>query len=229
MSMSVENAQMQNSQNKIPGETHITMEERVQRLRAKVTPDAMQPIKPDAIYDVQKQETIKKVESLPFNQFQKAQLILLLLGEQQAIEIDFMNEEEGALEKVQAVVEKAGLSVQHITDRVIRNKPTNMLFIGKNPQKLQELKDAVPQVGAIQDHEKYAHLMGFPQTAIDAFTGKIPRSEKTVNDLPPHLAMLIITSKDHYDDEIAFLERRTELLKKHAPKLYEEMMAYRNS
>src|SRR3989338_64370 len=105
-----------------------------------------------------------------------------------------------------------------------------VLFVARTPETVDDLMRIHPSKGPRAEHEAYAQLMGFPQTAIDAFLRRIPRLPRDEQNatLDSHLIMQMIYSKDHWKDELEFLRERSRIIKQYAPELYEEIMeAYR--
>jgi hypothetical protein len=67
--------------------------------------------------------------------------------------------------------------------------------------------------------------VGYPQTAIDAFIGRIPAfSEKESYYLDPSLIFSIVFSKEHWREEVKIMREWSELVKERAPELYKEAL-----
>lgn len=176
-------------------------------------------------------EDIARIEQLKIGDdgLQRAQIILVLLGEQPAVDI-FLYPENTSPEEVIPVLEQAGLYVRRQEDVNQRGWRATVLFISRTPKLADDLMLAHPSGQWRTEHEAYARLMGFPQTAIDAFLGRIPRlpEEERSATYTVDLIMNFIHSKDHWEEELEFLRKRTELIKQYAPNLYAEIMDYRN-
>lgn len=105
------------------------------------------------------------------------------------------------------------------------------LFVARTPETVEELVRIRPSEGPRTEHEAYARLMGFSQTAIDAFLGRterLPREEQSALLDDPTVLFQIIHSKSHWKEELEFLRKRSTLIKKYAPALYDKIVAARS-
>ncbi len=172
-------------------------------------------------------EDIRRIERLNIsNDSGKAQIILVLLGEQPAVDI-WLYPQDDSSETVVSILKNAGLFVE--ADQI--TKPMgwkiNRLYIARTAETAHELLLIAPLRGARIEHEKYAQLMGFPQTAIDAFVGRSPLlSEEKDTKIFHDTSILfgIKFSKSNWAEELQFLRKRSLLIKKYAPDLYEQMV-----
>ena len=103
-----------------------------------------------------------------------------------------------------------------------------MLYVARKSEDVIELIEVDPIEGYRTEHERYAKLMGFPQTAIDAFMGKIPKFEGFTHHLDSKIIFGMILSKDHKEEELDFLRKRDAILKEFSPTIYNKLQDLQN-
>lgn len=97
---------------------------------------------------------------------------------------------------------------------------TQAVYYAKDEMLLERLVRADPS----RDHTKYGRLMGYPETAIQAFNGELERLACFPDEtIPPSLR--IVLSKQHYKEELELLKHWNDSIRKTAPFLYKEMTA----
>lgn len=174
---------------------------------------------PDEISEEVK-EKIRIFEELKMGKAQVAKLILVLLGLKPATELSLYktnDEPEVVIEKVRS----AGLVIKNKDVRQDRKKKVIVEFAVARDE---ATADQLMEVASNQDHEEYGKLMGFPQTAIDAFSGKI---EALDMDDRPDMKGIIFSfrmSKDHASEEFELLKIWSEAIKRYSPNTYAALL-----
>lgn len=97
------------------------------------------------------------------------------------------------------------------------------IMIADSKENLELLK----KCWGTDDHETIGKVLGFPQTAVEAFTDN--RKPFLLDDMPKEMqesdGVLFLTpalSKDNWQEEIKEGEKRAEFIKKISPKIYAE-------
>ncbi|MEI6296623.1 MAG: hypothetical protein WCO84_03185 [bacterium] len=165
---------------------------------------------------------ISVIEKIPTGVGPRANAILVLLGEKPAVEMYIPDKEHA--EKAVKDLKDIGLFAE------ISKKPR----VGFDPEsadvliaRTQEILDELKQIHPNKHHRRYGELMGYPQTAIDAFLGEngaeiLPAEEqdKMLGDIPTIFNGTFVFSKDHKDEELAVVKHRTKLIAQKAPELF---------
>lgn len=161
-------------------------------------------------------EQIKVIESIPTGVVGKAGAVLVCYGEKPAVEMYFRSDitQDEVFQTIESL-RNVGLCAEIIERSIVG--------IAKSSQVLDKLKQARPN----KNHQEYGELMGFPQTAIDAFLGKTERlgtdeQDELTNELP-HVLNGFIFSKEHAKEELIKLTRWLRTIAKYAPELIEQL------
>lgn len=166
---------------------------------------------------------IELLENIDYPESQLAQIILVLFGAQPAVDVFPDSAEQSELFK--KIFDRIGLSYTETQSTDLRGRQRSVLFVAKTPEDAEALLETNPGVGARIEHEKYAQLMGFPQTAIDAFVGRIPVSDYHATD--PRLIFHFKFSQEHQIEEEEYLLKQSLLVKKLSPKIYDKIIKAR--
>lgn len=162
---------------------------------------------------------------MPIDTYRKILIILVLLGEKKASDLTFPDSIDGA--RVKTILQnlrKIGLQADVIrTDTKRRN-----MAIGVSQSKaiIEELKILNPD----KDHRRFGELMGFPGSAVDAFTGENGAEKATaeaqfaaIKDLPrPRDFPYFAFSKNGMSLELEKVKRWVNLIREYAPELLEQ-------
>lgn len=168
---------------------------------------------------------ISVIESIPTGVAPRGEAILVLLGEKPGLEMYIPNEDNApkAIEDLRSIGLFAELSEKSREDD---NPNSAEILVASSQEVLNELK----QTHAHEHHKRYGQLMGYPDTAVDAFVGengqeRLSREEqrKLLDILPDILGGNFIFSKDHKDEEFAVVKRRIKLLAQKAPELFYDL------
>lgn len=185
------------------------------------TEDELDPLSSVERIAREHKEYLEWIERVPFKDLgQKAELVLVLLGEQPATNFRFRSKDPNTDTFVDAF-KKMGLSV--IVEQTSDNSETNV-FVARTQELAEKIARYAPRTSQKRYyHEEYGQLMGFPQTAIDSFLG---RTEK----LPQHAAWNLFKSsnflftfshsKDHWKEEEQHRLRRAKIIERFTPSLY---------
>jgi hypothetical protein len=184
-------------------------------------------------------EDIRCIEQLGIHDLAgKAQLVWTLVGEQPAIDL-YVHDGDENPDDIVKKLEAMGLVVrrtEHVRPGKAVNKET-ILWIAKTADEADALLATHSESGPRTEHEAYARLMGFPQTAIDAFLGRIPQlPEKKRVALWRHIEVrfpaVIVgmrVSQDHWKDEVRFILHRSKIIQEQAPDLYRQIVTEREN
>ena len=98
-------------------------------------------------------EDIKRIEQLKIgdNGTQRAQIILVLLGKQSAVDI-FLDPQTGSPEEIIAVLKEAELSVRQQEDVNDKGRKTIVLFVARTPETVDDLMRIHPSKGPRAEH-----------------------------------------------------------------------------
>ncbi|MSR84947.1 hypothetical protein EXS71_00700 [Candidatus Uhrbacteria bacterium] len=169
----------------------------------------------------QKLDAIARIEQLPCGVDLKIQFLLVLLEAKPAM-TSSLTTRDGSPEAIVQTLREAGLYVELETQ-----DHSNSLIVAQTPEAIQEIlslhvqreKHPLPA----EYHEHYGKLVGYPQTAIDAFSGRIPSmGERASWELDPDLVFSITYSQAHCQEELELMRAWTRLIQQHAPNLYQE-------
>lgn len=162
------------------------------------------------------QERVKKIENLELGPFPAAESILIFLGYKPATEIDLAPWNDSP-EKVMATLRESGLIAEIKKYKGVNDKRFSVVAVTRNKETMEKLK----KVEANADHQEYGRLMGYPNTAIDAYLNKEKLlSEKDYPNLSGNI-MDFKLSKDHWQEEIKVIQQWSQVIKQYSPKLYD--------
>lgn len=163
---------------------------------------------PDIELTEEQKEAIKNIKELDTGVYQKSELILVLLGEKPATDLEGFEEDS---DEVARMLEKYGLkAVKKNTEELDSSRST--LSVARDESLAKELAKTSPE----KDHKKYGELMGYPDSAIEAFEDD--KGQKSGNELrldreeyPEYLKELafpsFVLSKENWDKEVKILQR----------------------
>jgi hypothetical protein len=170
-------------------------------------------------------QKISVIENIPTGVAPRGEVILVLLGEKPAVEMYIPNKDNAlkAIEDLRSVGLFAELSEK---DRKYHNPNSADILVAGSQEILDELK----QTHSYEHHKRYGQLMGYPDTAVDAFIGengeeRLSKEEqdKLLDILPDILGGTFAFSKSHKDEELAIVKRRIKLLAQKAPELFYDL------
>ena len=168
---------------------------------------------------------ISVIENIPTGVAPRAEVVLVLLGEKSAVEMYIPNKDDA--HKIIEDLRNIGLFAD-ISEKPREDFDPNSADILVADS--QEIVDELKHTNAHEHHRRYGQLMGYPDTAIDAFTKengeeRLPLEEqaKLLDIVPDILAGTFVFSKKHKDEELALVKKRTKLLAQNAPKLFYDL------
>ncbi len=162
------------------------------------------------------QKMITNFENLEIGSFPSAELMLIFLGYKPATEVALAPWNDPP-EKVVKTLRDSGLIAGIKNYKDVNGKKFAIVAVAKDKETMERLKKAE----ADADHEEYGRLMGYPDTAIDAFMHKekllpeVDYPEKNDKTLDFKL------SKDHWQEEIKVIKKWSQAIKQYSPKIYE--------
>ncbi|MDO8667498.1 MAG: hypothetical protein Q7K35_00160 [bacterium] len=163
-----------------------------------------------------KQEKVKILEKLNIGSVGQAIIMLVALDLKPATELDLYNNNDNE-EVVKDALTKVGLKFAN-KDVKGRKNVVARLAIARD----RETLDRLLEVSGKKDHEAYGRLMGYPETAVQAF---IAKDLLTHEEQPPEMADNIFPmklSKEHWREELENLRIWNEAIKKYAPDTYRQ-------
>lgn len=170
-------------------------------------------------------QKISVIERIPTGVAPRGEVILVLLGEKPAAEMYITNKDDApnVLEDLRSIGLFAELSEK---PREYNNPDSADILVASSQDVLEELK----QTHANEHHRRYGELMGYPDTAIDAFLGengaeRLSKEEqdKLLDIMPDVLGGTFAFSKEHADEELAVAKRRIKLIAQKAPELFYDL------
>ncbi|NQV88931.1 MAG: hypothetical protein HQ488_01230 [Parcubacteria group bacterium] len=159
-------------------------------------------------------DRVGKVRNLEIGAYPKAEIVLVILGLKPATELDLApwNSDESDVEKA---LSEAGLVYEKKDGN---DKDWVSYLIGSRRKDVELLSKLDPS----RDHRLYGELMGFPQTAVEAFeTGSLLDIENEPRN--PDNVIQMRLSKDHWQEELKTLERWNTALKQFTPEIHQEL------
>ena len=82
--------------------------------------------------------------------------------------------------------------------------------------------DKLIKLDPTKDHAEYGQLMGYPQTAIDAFVNGKLLTDKDYPDMRG-IIFNIKFSQGHWPDELKILKEWSEAIRKYSPETYNSL------
>lgn len=162
----------------------------------------------------EKGPAIEQVERLHLRAYAKAEVILIAEGLKPATEIDLHPEDSSAKDIIDAAKKLGLVAMNHPNTKQI-------VIIAKDTDTAITLS----KIDASKDHLLYGRLMGFPETAVQAFVGDKPMlSRRETDALTEGLVMNEMSlSRDHCADELPVLQRWDDAVKSRTQTVYEEL------
>ena len=169
------------------------------------------------------QEKITKIERLKTGSEQKAGLVLVLFGEKPGINLTIYTDTEEEIMEEEEKIKSLGLKFKKINQEEKGKRYNAKFIITKDENVLDELSE----INSSKDHEKFGSLMGYPLSAIKAFTEgnclSIEEERELLKQNPGIVFHNFRLSKDRNTEEIEILKHWNNLLKREAPDLYDEL------
>jgi hypothetical protein len=181
-------------------------------------------IKTPELIDQQNHEKIKTIESLRTGYLQKADVVLVLLGQKPATDLSVFVDAEELLADEDEKIKSIGLLYKKINQGKVSDRYCNDYLLAKDEATLNELM----KYRADKDHEQFGRLMGFPESAVKAYTNKTlldNNQEQQIYEMHPDIVFNNMRlSKDSYESELEVLRNWSESLKNSAPEIYKQFL-----
>ncbi|MCX6790430.1 MAG: hypothetical protein NTV60_02790 [Candidatus Kaiserbacteria bacterium] len=164
------------------------------------------------------------LESIHCGAVPKAELILVLSGLKPATDLHLFKNSEDP-ESVKKKISDAGLVYKELDKKFFHNQ--NMICTLGVARNIEDAERVV-ELMALGGGEEFGRLMGFPQTAIDAYAKRQERfDDDKQNPLFQErgLPFRFRLSKDNWEEEVKIAENWTTKIKEIAPDLYQELMS----
>lgn len=169
-------------------------------------------------------EKVAILESIHCGAVPKAELILVLSGLKPATDLHLFKNNEDP-ESVKKKINDAGLAYKELDKKFFHNQNiTCSLGIARQ----MEDAERVGELMVLGGGEDFGRLMGFPQTAIDAYAMRRERFDADKQNplfQERGLPFRFRLSKDNWEEEIKVAEEWTAKIKEIAPDLYKELIS----
>lgn len=160
-------------------------------------------------HEAEIREKVKAIEAIHTGSEQKAQLVLLILGIKPAAELS-LYAKNSTPEEAESLLQKAGLV--YVRKDVEDSKIVAQYAISNSVELVEKLLQS-------NSSSEYGQLMGYPQTAIDAFKTMDGRYDGPLPDDIDNSIFKLIFSKDHFKEEFEVVRSWNNALMKYAPGL----------
>jgi len=165
-------------------------------------------------------EEIKPIIELPLGVSVKAQMVLVLLNEKPGLEFNVSADSE--VLKLLKKFEEIGLVSAVFPSDTDKGKVK--IVVSRKKEIIDELNNLSPSNGS--DHKRYGQLMGFPDTAIEAFLDPDKRlnfkDQEKIREGLPHFFRFRM-SREHAAEELEVIKRWNKLILEYAPELFDEL------
>ena len=157
-------------------------------------------------------EKTKHIESMGIGKEQRAQLTLVLLGLKPATDVSVFPWNSPS-EEIENLLEKSGL--QFIKYKNKRQEKTRDEYaVARDKETAERLMSADPR----STHGEYGTLMGYPQTAVEAFLKGELYDEPLPEDIENSIFKLRF-SRDHYEEEFEVVRKWNQAIEEYCPSL----------
>ncbi len=159
---------------------------------------------------------IEQIRTLPIGTATKAELVLVLLDQKPATNITFSKERISA-DEMESALRDIGLAP------VVRNETDDHVEIIASQS--SEISEELARLSPTTDHRRFGELMGFPESAIEAFSNpesrlSIEETAELLKDLPVFGQLAL--SKEHSTEEVERTRSWNLAILEHAPGLLDE-------
>lgn len=167
---------------------------------------------------------IKKIEALNIGVEEKVNLILVLLGVKKGADLVVYRWGDSPKKIRETIINESKLK---LTESQRERHGVNTVAVYEVALD-QQVADRLACLDPSKDHKEFGELMGFPQTAVDAFK---KRENLLKQENYPDMSEIVVNfkfSKDNWQEEIRVLKYWSQLIKKYAPDLYLTLQEIRN-
>lgn len=168
-------------------------------------------------------EKISKIESLRTGPQQKAELILVLLGEKPGICLSLFTENESEIDDDEEKIKNLDLKYKKVSQEKKGERYMAEFLVSKNEDTLNELAEADPS----KDHYRFGALMGYPESAIKAFLEgtclSIEEERELLSKYPEIVFNDFRLSRDNNKEELELVKRWNGLVEKESPEVYNKL------
>lgn len=154
-------------------------------------------------------DKVKAIEAIDTGPEQKAQLVLLILGIKPAAELS-LYAKNSTPEETESLLQKAGLVY-------VRKDPDYSKIVAQYA--ISSSLEMVEKLLQSNSPSDYGKLMGYPQTAIDAFNNRDNRYKGPLPDDIDNSIFKLVFSKDHFQEEFEVVRGWNKALMEYAPDL----------
>lgn len=151
-----------------------------------------------------------------------AEIILTILNLQPAFNREVIFENEKTFTEWLQKLKETGLHIETLGTGLIQDKYVAYIIGGKEEKNVATMKEIVlypDNYNTLEYEKKYGILMGFPNTAIDAFVQQKELSEINPEEQPDGFCNFRY-SKAHENEERSYHKMRNDKLREYAPQLF---------
>lgn len=156
----------------------------------------------------------------------KANVLAVALDLKPAGTIDTLPLSEGQIERINQMLSELGL---FFSDGNIESHNLHYFVFGNTPETIADAMQVMFRGG--EDDEGYGRAMGFPESAIDAYSRKTDgdslleheEKERLLTDEEKKFLGFRL-SRENYEQEIEWVEQMIAAVKKYSPKIYSQIM-----
>jgi len=161
-------------------------------------------------------ERIALLENLKIGSSQKVDIMLVVLGFKPATELDIYkyNDDE---EKIKNVLKNIGLLAEKKDTLGQKNVLAKIAIVRD-----REILNSLLKISSKKDHEIYGRLMGYPESAIQAFLNKDFYNERSV--IFKDNIFFFKLSKENWREEFKVLSKWNNAIKKYSPLTHQKVI-----
>ena len=150
-----------------------------------------------------------------------AELCFVIIREQPAFDSSFIFSDEDSLNNFLDLIKNTGVMAELIDKQKIMGKLATKINFARKEGDLEKMKSLEKGSLSYGKYSKaYGELMGFPETAIQAYLGETERL-KIVDKQKSKGYGQFVYSKEHAEEEQTYFMDRNTKLKEYAPQLFE--------
>ena len=179
----------------------------------------LMPGKKDETLDEKKEQKkrIQEIERMNLGGIQKAEMVLVSLGAKKATNV-MVYDWNDSPEDVKLNLEKNGLRVAEVSREKSNENLRAEFAVAQDKETAEKLANLNPEI----DHVEFGRMMGFPESAIEAFGNSKTLAREKYPDMQG-LIFKFILSEDHWQEEMEVMRNWTKLIEDNAPELYKEL------
>lgn len=164
-------------------------------------------------------DKLKEISEIEMGKKQLADAILVLLGEKPSTKLDIYkwNEDPSSIKEK---MEKTGLIVK---EKDLKSHEKEKIAAKLVIAQSEDIANQLLKVRSDENPREYGLLMGYPESAVDAFMGKAASLKQEDYLSMKGIVFSFRLSKNSHEEEFKTLKQWSNALKRSAPDLYNEL------